>query len=427
MITRIMKKLILAISIAIPAVCSAQFDISLIGEDTICIGQSSQYSVEINELSNQYLFRDTTGLISGGNGYKALDAGYHFLDVTNTFTYDLWVKPTRTINMKGESNACAGNVSVPLAHSNQNWALVPVGLGEGRMSVGLTIGTNGVMVGEHSGNILVSRLSYTTAINDWVHVAIVYRTDSIFLYLDGEKVRSRSIHCPTNTKCVTSGLTGYYYGPDFTGNIDEFRLWDIALNGEQIQNIKDKKLRDDVNGLRYYASFDNGKFERTSGDLGTIQMTVNQVVPEKYIKESSWQLNSFLGTDISGLTPFSAEDLNFSWSTGDNDQNITFMLTDKSEVISIEVTNDGFYGKDSMLLHGIDCCQEIFYDTVLVYDTIHGSVAPSEGLVAYYPFNGNANDESGNGYNGDVTGATLVADRFGNENSAFSFDRENDP
>jgi len=44
------------------------------------------------------------------------------------------------------------------------------------------------------------------------------------------------------------------------------------------------------------------------------------------------------------------------------------------------------------------------------------------GLVAHYPFNGNANDESGNGNNGTVIGATLTTDRFGNENSAFNFD-----
>jgi len=46
----------------------------------------------------------------------------------------------------------------------------------------------------------------------------------------------------------------------------------------------------------------------------------------------------------------------------------------------------------------------------------------NNGLVAYYPFNGNANDESGNGYNGVVNGATLTADRFGNPNSAYNFD-----
>jgi pimeloyl-ACP methyl ester carboxylesterase len=48
------------------------------------------------------------------------------------------------------------------------------------------------------------------------------------------------------------------------------------------------------------------------------------------------------------------------------------------------------------------------------------------GLVAYYPFNGNANDASGNGNNGIVNGATLTADRFGNPNSAYSFNGSSD-
>lgn len=46
----------------------------------------------------------------------------------------------------------------------------------------------------------------------------------------------------------------------------------------------------------------------------------------------------------------------------------------------------------------------------------------TSGLVAHYPFNGNANDVSGNGNNGIVYGATLTADRFGNANSAYNFD-----
>lgn len=46
--------------------------------------------------------------------------------------------------------------------------------------------------------------------------------------------------------------------------------------------------------------------------------------------------------------------------------------------------------------------------------------------IAYYPFNGNADDESGNGNNGTVNGANLTMDRFGNENSAYSFDGTNE-
>jgi len=50
----------------------------------------------------------------------------------------------------------------------------------------------------------------------------------------------------------------------------------------------------------------------------------------------------------------------------------------------------------------------------------------AEGLVAYYSFNGNANDETGNGSNGIVYGATLTNDRFGNPESAYEFDGQDD-
>ena len=49
------------------------------------------------------------------------------------------------------------------------------------------------------------------------------------------------------------------------------------------------------------------------------------------------------------------------------------------------------------------------------------SYVPTNGLVAYWPFNGNANDESGNGNNGINYGATATSDRNGITNSALSF------
>lgn len=72
--------------------------------------------------------------------------------------------------------------------------------------------------------------------------------------------------------------------------------------------------------------------------------------------------------------------------------------------------------------------QEItnMYNGVNYSDTcnaVSGSLV--NGLVAYYPFCGNANDQSGNGLNGVVNGATLTADRFGNTNNAYSFNGVN--
>ncbi len=54
------------------------------------------------------------------------------------------------------------------------------------------------------------------------------------------------------------------------------------------------------------------------------------------------------------------------------------------------------------------------------------SYVPKDGLVGYWPFNGNANDESGNGNNGTVNGATLTDDRNGVANSAYNFDNFGD-
>jgi hypothetical protein len=54
------------------------------------------------------------------------------------------------------------------------------------------------------------------------------------------------------------------------------------------------------------------------------------------------------------------------------------------------------------------------------------SYVPTDGLVGWWPFNGNANDESGNGNNGTVNGATLTEDRFGNANAAYDYGAVND-
>ena len=56
----------------------------------------------------------------------------------------------------------------------------------------------------------------------------------------------------------------------------------------------------------------------------------------------------------------------------------------------------------------------------------YANLFAQSGLIASFPFNGNANDESGNGIDGTVNGATLTTDRFENANSAYSFDGVDD-
>jgi hypothetical protein len=49
------------------------------------------------------------------------------------------------------------------------------------------------------------------------------------------------------------------------------------------------------------------------------------------------------------------------------------------------------------------------------------SYVPTNGLVGWWPFNGNANDESGNGNNGVLTGVQSTSNRLGIQNSALLF------
>jgi uncharacterized protein (TIGR02145 family) len=70
----------------------------------------------------------------------------------------------------------------------------------------------------------------------------------------------------------------------------------------------------------------------------------------------------------------------------------------------------------------------IFYFFLLNFEFANAQVpsyVPTNGLVGYWPFNGNANDESGNGNNGVVNGATLTSDRNGNVGKAYSFNGTN--
>lgn len=53
------------------------------------------------------------------------------------------------------------------------------------------------------------------------------------------------------------------------------------------------------------------------------------------------------------------------------------------------------------------------------------SYLPLNGLVAWYPFNGNTNDESGNGRNATNNGATLTVDRFNSNNKSYYFNGTN--
>jgi len=63
---------------------------------------------------------------------------------------------------------------------------------------------------------------------------------------------------------------------------------------------------------------------------------------------------------------------------------------------------------------------------IIITSNVYSNATLTHGLVAYYQFNGNVFDSSGNKNNGKVYGATLIADRFNKIKSAYDFDGKDD-
>ena len=75
--------------------------------------------------------------------------------------------------------------------------------------------------------------------------------------------------------------------------------------------------------------------------------------------------------------------------------------------------------KDAVTKNYVDSLKQHVQDLEsLVFSQL---AMPTKGLIAYYPFNGNSNDASGNSINGVITNATQSIDRLGNSNGAYIF------
>jgi hypothetical protein len=114
--------------------------------------------------------------------------------------------------------------------------------------------------------------------------------------------------------------------------------------------------------------------------------------------------------------------------TNANGANITFDATIDAnmKVITINPISNLFYSQAVYVAIGATL-EDSADNAITTNATFTTTMDPS--LEAFYPFNGNANDESGNSYHGQLgnnsnssTFPTLTTDRYGNADKAFSFD-----
>jgi hypothetical protein len=100
--------------------------------------------------------------------------------------------------------------------------------------------------------------------------------------------------------------------------------------------------------------------------------------------------------------------LSYTWNTGDTTNNLVVGTPGVYYVIGLD--SNGCSKSDTIIIGS----------NPAVGQTVP-SYVPTNGLVGWWPFNGNANDQSGNLNNSNHNSAIPTMDRLGNFNSAYQF------
>ena len=169
-------------------------------------------------------------------------------NVENTFTMELWVYPLTTHEIDTEST---GGVS---GTTGQKYAIYPpqgyqVWRSAHHAGAGISVGTNGISVYEHSDFYMPPLLVWQGSIDDWSHVCVVYENKQPRLYVNGILVKagltSNKLHVhpgpgvggsDRNLGSIGGGHWGY-----FKGIIDEVRIYNRALTPEEIKSHYERK------------------------------------------------------------------------------------------------------------------------------------------------------------------------------------------
>jgi hypothetical protein len=220
-----------------------------------------------------------------------------------------------------------------------------------------------------------------------------------------------------------------------SNNILTFSVWVRPMRASNNANIMDgvfSKYQDlNVSNSNYYFSIDKNVSSPSNPPIGVITSNGTNSIGTT-CELNAWQ--HYVIVMQSGLNNIkvyrngvldNTGTVNFSSLISNSNLYLGYIPTSATNI-----TQSNFLGKidDFGIWNRALTQQEItnLYNSSLPQTACLPANVPTTGLVGYWPFCGNANDESGNGNNGTNNGATLTADRFGNANSAYNFDGIND-
>ena len=115
----------------------------------------------------------------------------------------------------------------------------------------------GVYNGANGGTGAAS--SSLISLNTWTHLAATFSGGSMTLYMNGVQVgtSSQTVNSVTRTNNFI-GRSNWANDGNFSGNIDELRIWNYARSQAQIQASMSAALYGSESGLILYYRFDEG-------------------------------------------------------------------------------------------------------------------------------------------------------------------------
>jgi glycosyltransferase involved in cell wall biosynthesis len=183
------------------------------------------------------------------NGSQRIYIKRLFPAIQNSFTYELWVKPETTHHIDSETQKGTSGIN------GQRYVISPEhGETYGEAGAGISIGTNGISVYEHTAGHLPATLVYPISISNWTHVAVVYNNRTPSLYINGKLVKTGlpSAKSAVLASGVFGGLDPYGF---FVGKLGYIRIWNYARTQQQIQNNITQPPTDNEPGLFGYWEF----------------------------------------------------------------------------------------------------------------------------------------------------------------------------
>jgi hypothetical protein len=102
--------------------------------------------------------------------------------------------------------------------------------------------------------------SFSVPLNTWTHVAAVYDGANMYVYANGNLIASQasSVSIPSGSQQINIGSRIGSNTENFTGDIDEVRVWNVARTPEQINGSMDCELQGSETGLVAYYKFNQG-------------------------------------------------------------------------------------------------------------------------------------------------------------------------